>query len=74
MKCKFIFPRKTMKHIINLSSGEFVQSVLSIKQEAHGPRFAHLIKTATAYLQMSCNILPVLPQQLRHTFDHTVTN
>ena len=26
------------------------------KQEARGPRYAHLVKTATDYLQMPCNI------------------
>ena len=35
-----------------------------IESSAHGPRFAHLSKTATEYLQMPCNILPVLPQQI----------
>ena len=42
------------------------------KQEAHRPRFAHLMKTAIAYLQIPCNILPVLPQQLRHKINHTI--
>ena len=28
------------------------------KQEASAPQFAHLSKTAVAYLQMQCNILP----------------
>ena len=37
-----------------------------------GPRFAHLSKTAIAYLQMSCNFLPVLPQQLGQKFDIAV--
>ena len=45
---------------------------IKMKQEAHGPQFAHLIKTAIAYLQMPCSILPVLPQQLVHKFDHTI--
>ena len=39
------------------------------KQEANGPWFAHLSKTAIAYLQMPCNFLPVLPQQLGYKFD-----
>ena len=34
-----------------------------------GKRFAYLSKTAIAYLQMPCNILPVLPQQLGHELD-----
>ena len=42
------------------------------KQEAHGPRFAHLIKTAIAYLQMPCNILPVLSHQLGQKFDRAL--
>ena len=42
------------------------------KQETHGSRFAHLSKTAIAYLQMPCNILPVLTQQLGHKFDCAV--
>ena len=37
---------------------------------AHGPQFAHLIKTAFAHLP--CNILPILPPQLVHNFDHTI--
>ena len=41
-------------------------------QEAYGPLFAHLSKTAIAYLQMPCNIFPVLPQQLGHKFDHAL--
>ena len=44
----------------------------TIKQEAHGPRIAHLSKTATAYLQMPGNILPALPQQPGHKFDRAV--
>ena len=35
-----------------------------IKQEAHGPQFAHLSDIATADMQMLCNILPVLSSQL----------
>ena len=38
--------------------------MVTVKQETHGPWFAHLSKTAIAYLQMPCNILPTLPQQL----------
>ena len=41
----------------------------NIKQEAHGPRFSHLSKSAIACLQMPCNILQVLPQQLGQTFE-----
>ena len=42
------------------------------KQEVNGPRFAHLSKTAVAYLQVPCNSLPVLPQQLGHKCDRAV--
>ena len=29
-------------------------------QEAHGPQLAHLSETATADMQMACNIFPIL--------------
>ena len=35
-----------------------------LKQEAHGPRFAHLSDIATADMQMLCNIYPILSSQL----------
>ena len=35
-----------------------------VKQEAHGPRFAHLSDLATADMQMLCNIFPILSSQL----------
>ena len=34
------------------------------KQEAHGPRFAHLSDIATADMQILCNIFPILSSQL----------
>ena len=34
------------------------------KQEAHGPRVAHLSDIATAEMQMLCNIFPILSSQL----------
>ena len=34
------------------------------KQEAHGPRVAHLSDIATADMQMLCNIFPILSSQL----------
>ena len=34
------------------------------QQEAHGPRVAHLSDIATADMQMSCNIFPILSSQL----------
>ena len=36
----------------------------SEKQEAHGPRVAHLSDIATADMQMLCNIFPILSSQL----------
>ena len=36
----------------------YIQSY--IEQEAHGPQLAHLSETATADMQMACNIFPVL--------------
>ena len=35
-----------------------------LKQVAHGPRLAHLSDTATADMQMLCNIFPILSLQL----------
>ena len=35
-----------------------------MKQEAHGPRVAHLSDTATADMQMLCNIFQILSLQL----------
>ena len=35
-----------------------------VRQEAHGPRFAHLSDIATADMQMLCNIFPILSSQL----------
>ena len=37
---------------------------LVCKQEAHGPRVAHLSDIATADMQMLCNIFPILSSQL----------
>ena len=39
-------------------------ATLILKQEAHGPRFAHLSDIATADMQMLCNIFPILSSQL----------
>ena len=35
-----------------------------LKQEAHGPRFAHLSGIATADMQMLCKMFPILSLQL----------
>ena len=37
---------------------------IQVKQEAHGPGFAHLSDIATADMQMLCNIFPILSLQL----------
>ena len=42
------------------------------KKVAHGPQLAYLMKTAIAYLQMPCEILPVLPQQVGYKYDYTL--
>ena len=54
----------TWKHLYRKSSWEDLHFVIYLQQETHGPRFAQLSKTAITYLQMQCNILPVLLQQL----------
>ena len=41
-----------------------LEPVSIIKQEAHGPRVAHLSDIATADMQMLCNIFPILSSQL----------
>ena len=43
---------------------DLCQQDKNIKQEAHGPRFAHLSDIATADMQMLCNIFPILSSQL----------
>ena len=40
-----------------------------LKQEAHGPRLAHLSETATADMHLLRNILSILPLQLMEGFD-----
>ena len=42
----------------------FLKKNSVVKQEAHGPRVAHLSDTATANMQMLCNIFPILSSQL----------
>ena len=41
-----------------------IENGKGIKQEAHGPRLAHLSDIATADMQMLCNIFPILSLQL----------
>ena len=38
--------------------------MVNVKQEARGPRLAHLSDTAIADMQMLCNIFPILSLQL----------
>ena len=74
----WIFAGHTWSTFLRPRTAEFYRALFRFhtnivrKQEAHGPQFAHLITTATAYLQMPCNILPVLQPQLGHRFDHTI--
>ena len=51
-------------------SPQYINRQIINKQEAHGPRVAHLSDIATADMQMLCNIFPVLSSQLmkRSTF------
>ena len=57
-------------NMLSISVTVFMTNVLKIeietKQEAHGPRVAHLsdIHVATAEMQMLCNIFPILSSQL----------
>ena len=37
-----------------------IENGKGIKQEAYGPRLAHLSDIATADMQMLCNIFPIL--------------
>ena len=54
--------------MLSISVTVFMTNVLKIeietKQEAHGPRVAHLSDIATADMQMLCNIFPILSSQL----------
>ena len=53
---------------VNLGHSRFVvnksEKKKPKKQEALGPRFAHLSDIATADMQMLCNIFPILSSQL----------
>ena len=60
-----LFSGKNKKKNISMSTAKYItHSMLSIKQEAHGPRVAHLSDIATADTQMLCNIFPILSSQL----------
>ena len=48
--------------VIKLSVND--QICINNKQEAHGPRVAHLSEIATADTQMLCNIFPILSSQV----------
>ena len=60
MKCQHLFSGKNKKNILKCRLLKLLSSMLS---EVPGPRFAHLSKTGITYMQMPCNILPVLPQE-----------
>ena len=51
------------QHIFCGKIGE-IQIIYIFKQEAYGPRLAHLSEIATADMQMLCNIFPILSLQL----------
>ena len=57
-------------HNSSSCSGELKKTKKRAKQEAHGPRIAHLSGIATADKPVLCNIFPVLSSQLmkRSTF------
>ena len=48
---------------LSIKNAKFAKGINS-KQEAHGPRFAHLSDITTADMQMLCNIFPILSSQL----------
>ena len=54
------------------NQGGSIRMKFDKNKQTNWPRFAHLSKTDTAYLQMPCRILPVLPQQLGHKIDRAV--
>ena len=77
MKCEVLFPLKKIKKMMHIKcsftfladDSHEMPSLISSekynkKQEAHGPRFAHLSDIATADMQMLCNIYPILSSQL----------
>ena len=56
-----------LKDLIQIHAAIFLLLFLKskhLKQEAHGPRVAHLSDIATADMQMLCNIFPILSSQL----------
>ena len=61
-------PPLNIEQVSNLSIyvmyESFAINTVNDKQEAHGPRFAHLSDIATADMQMLCNIFPILSSQL----------
>ena len=64
-------PRKHFCQVILKSVQLFLTKIFKVfyidiygKQEAHRPQLAHLSETATADMQMLCNIFPILSLQL----------
>ena len=70
MKCHILFSLKKYKSIKMLPAAVVINTLRvktsrrHLKQEAHGPRFAHLSDKATADMQMLSNIFPILSSQL----------
>ena len=62
LKNPFINQQSTILRISTLKMVSINSSGISgnIKQEANGPQLAHLSETATADMQMACNIFPIL--------------
>ena len=54
----------SMCQISLLNSCTYLLGHATLRQEAHGPRVAHLSDIATADTQMLCNIFPILSSQL----------
>ena len=46
--------------LISTTKNSEIYNEFDNKQEAHGPQLAHLSETATADMQMACNIFPIL--------------
>ena len=55
---------------LNIPTYKFCHNRKTYKQEAHGPQLAHLSETATADMQMACNIFPLLSNI--ETYDKTM--
>ena len=64
MKCQSLFSEIKIYYKKYRQFSVYIKGVSLLKQEAHGPRVAHLSDIAIADMQMLCNIYPVLSSQL----------